>query len=1270
MPSDISEGRAESVGLRSRLLKNRLLFRQIIASMKKILLLTVLAVMNLSAAGSTREDLWKKVDEAVAKGLPQTAIANLEPIIGSALKDKSYAEAAKALVQKISLEGNIQGNKPEERITRLEAVIAKAPAPMVPLLNTLLAHYYWQYYQQNRWRFLQRTTTAEAPGKDFTAWDLPRLFAAIDAQFQTALRPEAILRKTPVSDWGPLLLKGTMPDSYRPTLYDFIAHEALQFYTSGEQTAAKPQDAFELAVTGPALGTASEFLQWQAPDDNLPSTQAIRLFQSLLQFHKEDPLPRTAFAAVDLERLTWAWNTAFGEDKNSRYRAALERFIKEYADFEISAQAMERLGRLLQQEQDLVTARGIAFRGVTLFPESPGGKLCQNLVTEIEQESSSITTERVWNAPWPTITVRYRNVSAVHFRAIPYDWKTFLEKGHNRPESLNPTEKREVLGKPPVLKWSENLPPTTDYKERTFATKAPSSLEPGFYFIAASHDPQFGETDNVVSLADVWVSDLALVTRQRNGKLEGLVLQAGSGEPIKRANILVWHLDQNGNRIPDPTLTTDQDGFFQMHSKQNRGYLFLAQHEGHELASYRDLGRYGWDVPPSPSPTSQTVFFTDRAIYRPGQIIQFKGICLRVDQSKDNYETLKGESLTVVFQDANGKEIERQKVRANDFGSFSGSFTAPRDRLMGQMSILVQESRAQGNIHFRVEEYKRPKFEVTLDAPTTAPKLNTKVTLTGRAISYSGAAVDGATVKYRVVRRVQMPWWWGWWNRPSPPSGESQEIAHGVAATGADGSFHIEFTAKPDPKVPEEDDPKFHYAITADVTDSAGETRSDNRNLRVGYTALEATLSLASAWCTTREPVGIDIRTTSLDNEPQVAEGTLKIYELIAPSVVQRLPIGGEDSDLDGSPDEDLSNPNNWRLGAVVAEKGFTTDTNGSMQLAFTLPVGAYRALVETQDRFDKRVTAGLPLQVLSPEASSLGIKVPHLLASPNWSNLQPGDTFMALWGTGYEAGRAFIEIEHRHQMLERYWTKPGQTQQQIRLAVTETLRGGFTLHVTQVRENRSFLSSSRIEIPWKNKQFDLSWGHFVSKLQPGQKETWTLAIRPALPGSSAEKMAAEMVASLYDASLDAFAPQHWANQFNVFRTDYSTMQFHFANLPKGFDYAFGRWNRGWINVPITYRSFPEDLVGSFWGYQRMRTRKGIYRDGTINSAMSPVPSSAPAMLGAALAETPMESVAAGQRPFSLTLPNRMTSPRSKPAELPCYLRRDLTFPRFPSAKT
>ena len=234
---------------------------------------------------------------------------------------------------------------------------------------------------------------------------------------------------------------------------------------------------------------------------------------------------------------------------------------------------------------------------------------------------------------------------------------------------------------------------------------------------------------------------------------------------------------------------------------------------------------YGYQHDYRAKPYSRTIFFTDRSLYRPGQTIQYKGLCIRVDAEADNYQTLGGQALTVIFADVNGKEITKQQHKANDYGSFSGSVTAPTDRLMGAMTIRV-EGEPPGAAQVSVEEYKRPKFQVTLDKPKTAAKLNAAVNLEGKALAYTGAAIDHANVRYRIVREVRYPIWWGWYYWWRSPQQNSQEIAHGTTTTDAGGSFKIEFTAKPDISVPEKDEPTFHFAVYADVTDTTGETRS------------------------------------------------------------------------------------------------------------------------------------------------------------------------------------------------------------------------------------------------------------------------------------------------------------------------------------------------------------------------------------------------------------------------------------------------------------
>ncbi len=1177
------------------------------------------------------------MDDAVNQGLPKTAITKLEPIIIAAMKEKAYGEATKALAKRIALEGNIQGNKPEEKITRLEAEIAKAPREMMPLLDTILANWYWHYFQQNRWRFMQRTATAAVPGKDFTTWDLPRLFAEIDKQFSKALSGAELLKKTPIAQFDDLLPKGTVPDAYRPTLYDFIAQEALKFFTSGEQAAAKPQDAFEVSADSPVFAPATEFLAWRpslnATDAESPVLKAIQLFQDLLKFHQQDVNP-SALIDTDLARLAYGSNVAFGENKNTRYKSALKTITERWADHELTARALEQWARVVQGEGDLVEARKLAARGAKVFPKSPGGKLCQNLLVEIDARSARITTERIWNAARPNISVHYKNVTQVYFRAVAWDWNDFLKKTRSRPESLNDTERTELLAKAPALKWSAKLPATDDFKERTVELPAPDSLKPGFYFLLASHDQDFSEQDNQVSFTDVWVSELALIVRSREGQLEGFVLEANTGEPVAGAEVQPWHLDNTGNRIADAQLATDENGFFNLPGTENRGHLLRVRHNGRELGSMQDYHVY---PPGKATPNSQTIFFTDRALYRPGQTVQYKGLCLKVDQEKDDYQLLPGSALTVTFMDPNGKEIAKQEHRCNDYGSFSGSFTAPRDRLMGHMQIRVTQGPG-GGTGINVEEYKRPKFQVTLEAPTTAAKLNDKVNLTGKAESYTGAAVDGALVKWRVVREVRYPVWWSWYSWRMPPAQGSQEIAHGIVQTASDGSFKIEFSAKADASISSTNEPTFHFQVSADVTDTAGETRSAARGVLVGYTALQATLS-AKDWQTDAEAVELKLKTATLDGAGQVAEGSVKIYQLKEPAQVQRAALGGGYYYRRGVPmgaDEPNADPNNWPLGAIVAEKGFTTDRDGALTLQFKLGIGVYRAMLETQDRFGKKVTARLPIQVLKPAAAKLAIKIPHLLAAPEWS-VEPGQEFTAVWGTGYDAGRAFIELEHRGKMIQRYWTKAGSTQAQVKQAVTEAQRGGFTLHITQVRENRAYLESRHIDVPWSNKNLEIKWEHFVSKLQPAQKETWTAIIT----GPNAQKAVAEMAATLYDESLDAYLKLQWMERFTFFRTDHSTASATFENMTKNFQHMMGNWRQDYVNVDRRYREFPQDLTANVWGYgfgvggrnmNRMRgmSARGGREEEMVMDSMAPAPMAAMAMESKSAA--PMEKQLSGQK--------------------------------------
>jgi len=1183
--------------------------------MRRPTTLTLISWLALSAmiVAAPRDAEWKKVTDAMNQGLPQTAIKELEPIIKAAVAEQRWAEAIKAIGRKTALEGTIQGNKPEEKITRFEAELAKAADPMKPAMQSILANWYWQYFQQNRWRFMQRTQTAAAPGADFTTWDLPRILAEVDKQFARSLAQADQLKQIKVADYDELLEKGTLSDAYRPTLYDFLAYQALAFYTTGEHAANKAIDDFELSAAGPIFAPAAEFIAWKpdSTDDTSLSLRAVKLFQDLLKFHADDADP-TALIDADLARLMFGKNLAVGDEKIARYKAALRRIADERTTHELSSRALALWAQQEYEDGDWVKARELAQQGKTRFPSSVGGKECHNLIDTIEAPNGTIVIERVWNAPLPTIDVDYRNLRKVYFRAVEFDYDAWLRTNLYTPLQMDDNQRKSLLAKKPVLEWNADLPATDDYQSRTEQVAIPPGLKAGSYYLIAAFEPTFADTKQTIQFADFWVSDLALVMKTGLATtLEGFTLNAITGEPLAGAEVKLYVRNNQGGLQDRGKTTSDANGKFSLQTGQQHSQNIIdARHTIGRLATAEPIWIYQHHTPPALA--THTMFFTDRAIYRPGQTIHYKGICLSSDTSKGDYQTLGATEVNVVFNDPNGKEVERRTHRTNDYGSFSGSFTAPRDRLMGAMNLVVQGG-PHGQTSISVEEYKRPKFQTALEAPSEGVKLDGEVKVAGKATAYTGAAIDGAKVSWRVVREVRYPtWWWArcWWMPPS--QGEAQEIAHGSSTTDTAGAFSVTFTAKPDRAVDPESQPTFQFTVHADVTDSAGETRSASKVVSIGYTALAAEMQIES-WQVVDKPSKVRVQTTTLDGEPVATGGQLKIVALVQPDKVHRAPLaqryGRGNYKRTKKAAADLSNIDTWPTGEVVFDQAIKTDASGWGQGDAQLKVGAYLAKFETQDRFGKTVTTEKTFKVLDPAAEKLALRVPNLVQSQK-HRLEPGEEYLALWGSGYDTSRAFVEVESHGKLLQAYWTPSGRTQATIKQATSEALRGGFFVRVTQVRENRGYTFSERVDVPWTNKELTLKWEHFVSKLEPNQRETWTAVVT----GHDAKQAVAEMVATLYDASLEQFQHLYWPTQFgNYFYQDYSSVQSRFENSQQQLHWLRGQWRSRHVDASYRYRQFPNDITAWLGGFEFQRNRNGMMFDGQMRGAGAAMPAYAPA---------------------------------------------------------
>jgi uncharacterized protein YfaS (alpha-2-macroglobulin family) len=1137
-----------------------------------------------STSPDDRAQLWQQVEQARSKGLPKSAAELLTKIYDSAVQDKAFAEATKALCIRIRVEGQI--NQPElpYSIRKLEAELPKLPSELKPMAQVIQAHWFLQYYYQNRWQFGERSRTGRSPSDDFETWDLPRLLKKIDTLLQAALSESESLKKIPIDRFDDLLIRGSLSDTYQPTVYDFIAHQAANFYALNEQT-VRAQDDFEIASDSPIFAEVNEFLAWkpESTDEKSAELRAIAIYQDLLRFHASDDEP-TARLNADLQRIRFGKQIAVGDEVNSRYRAALQRFADKHVKHELSAMALALKAISHQSDQDLVKAHDTAAIGMKRFPDSFGGKRCFNIFHAIETPQLSCVSETIWNGDDTEIQVTHANQKQVYFRMIPFDYRNRPWGNQGNPTYLlNRPEGRKLIDRPAVATWSAELPATPDFKPRTDSLPAKQGLQPGSYMLIASLNQDFDQKNNMLSGTLVWVSDLNVVTRSANQKAVGHVYDARSGNPIAGAKVSVygWKQDgRNSREVLEGTAITDPRGGYTVNTSIRGQHMVYLQHDDQTLGIQDNIYRRN-----RTSRTSkQTYFFTDRSIYRPGQTIQFKGICVSSNPGTNNYKTIANREVRVRLLDPNRQQIEERVFRTNEFGSFAGSFTAPRERGTGRMRMQVVGG-PNGTAWFRVEEYKRPKFFVKVEKPKQQSRLEQPVSVNVKATSYTGAPIDGSKVTWRVVRNVRYPQWWYWRCWYMPPQNNSQEIADGTGTTSVDGTFAVNFQAEPDRSVDRESQPVFVYTVYADVTDTAGETRSSQQTVNIGYTSLAARMT-AKDWLTTQTPVQFKLNTETLDGQGQSASGKLTVYQLQNPDKVQRKKL----LPFYRGQNQDISDIKSWSLGDAVATKEITTDDDGTASGSFPLPAGAYKAVFETADAAGEKVMTEHPFQVLDVEATTTPVRTANHFAAKSWS-VEPGDQFLAVWGTGYDAGRAFVEIEHRGQVVESFWTDADRTQQPIRFDVQEKHRGGFQLRVTFVKENRAYLQKRRVEVPWTNKDLTIKWEHFVSKLTPGGKETWTAVVS----GPDAQKRATEMVAGMYDASLDAFAPHNWPNQIkNLFYRDFSSTSLIYHNRAA---YLRG-YHRG-LSTPsrsfnATYRRLDQTIVNNSSVWSNIWHESGI----------------------------------------------------------------------------
>lgn len=1164
----------------------------------------------------TYERGWQIVDSLDGQGLPKSALKVVNHIYQKAKLDRNSPQLIKSIFYRNKYFMYLVDEAEAKVIGELEQEVAGSVFPEKAILQSALAELYWQFYEKNEWKFLDRTETVYLKDDDIYTWDLRKILKTTISLYEASLSDPPGLKKIAIGPYEPVLVRGSAKHNLRPSLFDFLAHRAVDFFRNDKIYLTEP--AYKFHLDDPSIFEPSEDFSkavFTTKDSLSQHFRALTILQSLVRFHLEDAEP-DALIDVELKRLAFAFQHAVGfEDKDSRYLEALKALEKKHIgspasteiSYTIANEYFRRSGYGGNYEKDTQWARKTAHEicqaASKRFPKSDGAKNCLYLISRIEEKSLALTSELVTVPAQPSRSlVRYQNISTLFFRVVKLDAKQEDDLRTVYGKKLI-TEYRKMKA---VEAWTVELPNPGDFRQHTVEIVVPA-LPPGNYVLLAGTDPEYAVDNNAVAYTGFWVSNISYFSRTDNNRQTFKVVHRATGIPLVGVTAQTWYekYDYDESRYvveSGEKYTTDQTGTFEIVSDGNHNYWIEFLYQADRLATRDYYYGYKWNEPADIAQV-RTFFFTDRSIYRPGQTIYFKGVVLKMNMKKS--EILPNRKTVVKFYDVNYELISSLPVKTNEYGSFSGSFTAPKGGLNGTMEIVTHDE--SGYVSFRVEEYKRPKFEVTFDPVKESFQLEDVVKIDGSATAYAGSNIDNATVTYRVVRATSFPYWWWSWGRY--PSVSDVEIKNGETTTDKEGKFEIEFTALPDPKVKKDQQPVFNYTVYADVTDINGETHSSSTTVRVGYVGLQIAAVLPEVVNQKTFEKAV-LTSQNLNGEYEPSAGTFEITPLKAPAKVFRkrlwtqpeffvIPMEEFYKTFPNDVYDKEDDFHHWEKGPAVFTGKFDTDQSKDIILngMKNWSQGRYLFDLKTKDKFGNDIRLQKYFTVYGPDKKTPPLPEIAWYSDEKTSG-EPGESAVIAFGSA-EKIQALVEVEHDGRIVDTRTVKIDNSKQRIEIPIKESYRGGFSVHITFVRHSRFYSKTKSISVPWTNKQLNFEFMTFRDKLKPGEPEEWKIKIS----GSESEKVAAEMLAGMYDASLDAFVHHGWG--FNILPYGYSSLSWE---IRTAFSVASSRIVQSYWNKRRSFVSRSYDALNwfdfSLYSYYGSLLGKGLFEQEKASSRM------------------------------------------------------------------
>ena len=1043
----------------------------------RYLSLIVLLVMSVFAPiqAQTYDNLWKELEVLERKDLPQSVISKAMKIYDKAKAEQNVPQMMKAY------------------LTAMQYRSLLTPDSLKVDMNGL-----------EQWA----SQTGSVEDKAILYSILGEMAMSADVKkglgyLQASLKDKDRLLLVPVEKLRSMVRVGEASKRYfRDNLYNLLARRAIQIMQQYRwQAAAKANQTNSLPAD---MTDMDKFVTYQfVPVSDCDLTAAVmQAYQSLLKAYDTET-EREGWLLTAVDALNYLYRNFSGNFSNDVCQQELRKWIHTYPAVKTVPEAYLALAQFLQYQNNQVERLRIVREGIAGYPRYEGINQLKNIEKEILNASLSLEIATAYPGEQQSVKVNYKNLTGITLQLYKVNLPVTSAVLQNRTTHFESKYAR--------LQREEHfsLKPTTDYLnvDTTLTIQAPQA---GIYFLKAVPDGKKGVSDGTL------MNVTALKTIYRplpDGTLELVVVDAVSGQPVSEAEVTIY-TEKGGGYSPQQTYQADKQGTLKLDFLNSNKYWYNAHTAADNAMPILNLWKNDYYYKESKK-KEVLQLFTDRSIYRPGQTVYVSGLAYEME--KDSTRVLADKKYTVSLYDANNNETGKVEVWTNGFGSFSGQFVLPSPCLTGYFSLRAADT----SVSFKVEEYKRPTFDVTFEPVKVEYQVGDSIEVVGMAKTFAGAPVQNARVHYNISRSYA--WVWRFMGRGSARW-------EGEAMTDADGKFSVPVHFEIDSDRRESPLWYYTYNIQADVTDGAGETQQANLSLPLGSTSMVLNMDNLPDNLVKEKKLEIKLTAMNLSGEPVDTPVTYQVVEM--------------EEQKDGQEKEGRK----VLTGTVEANKSFVPEA------IYALPSGNYRLKLSAKDTQGRECTASKNFLLFS-----LNDKRPPFVIT-DWF-YQDGLEFDAASPATVYIGSSeknvylLYDVFAGNKRLESKRIELSDSVVSFRFPYKKEYGDGILVSMAFVKDGRLYSHNARIMKPAPEKKLQLKWTTFRDKLRPGQQEEWKLTVLYP-DGSPAE---AEMLATMYDASLDKIYSAH--------KLDFG-VDFHYV-VPLTY------WNTSYMRNAYLYVDFP-----------------------------------------------------------------------------------------------